>query len=64
MNAPSKDEIVQKMKDWMVLHFGSPSDYANEPDQRDKWYRDYGLLYHFICDNFQDEESEPQIQEQ
>ena len=25
---------------------------GNEPDQRDKWYRDYGMIYHFISDQF------------
>ncbi len=48
----SRKEIALKMRAWMSVEFGEPGDYINEPDQREKWYRDYGMLYHFICDHF------------
>jgi hypothetical protein len=48
----SREEIVLKMRAWMSVEFGEPGDYINAPDQREKWYRDYGMLYHFICDHF------------
>jgi hypothetical protein len=45
-------EIEERLKKWMVDEFGHPRDYLTEPEQKDKWYRDYGLIYHFMRDQF------------
>ena len=51
-------EMEMLLKAWMVNEFGHPRDYITDPDQKDKWYRDYGLLYHFIRDHFPAENSD------
>ncbi len=48
----SREELMQKLTDWMVKIYGSPTSYADDPDQRDAWYRDNGLIAHFIRDHF------------
>lgn len=45
-------EIEERLKAWMIDEFGHPRDYIAEPELKDKWYRDYGLIYHFISDQF------------
>ena len=47
----SRAEIVEKMKQWMIEQWGEEPKNL-EPDQRDQWHRDNGLIYHFICDHF------------
>ena len=56
----SREEIALKMRAWMSAEFGEPGDYIDEPAQREKWYRDYGMLYHFICDHFPEENASDQ----
>ena len=51
-------EMEMLLKAWMVNEFGHPRDYITDPDQKDKWYRDYGLIYHFIRDHFPAENKE------
>jgi len=49
--AYSRAELADKLKDWMIELWGdSPKNL--DPDQRDQWHRDNGLIYHFICDHF------------
>jgi hypothetical protein len=50
--AYSREEITNKMNLWMVSQFGPLEDYKNEPEHRDKWLRDNGLLNRFIRDHF------------
>ena len=50
--AYSREEIEAKLKEWMIAEFGHPRDYLTEPDAKERWYRDFGLMYHFICDHF------------
>jgi hypothetical protein len=50
--AYSREELASAMAEWMVTSFGHPMDYITEPDVRDKWLRDNGLLYQFICAHF------------
>ena len=50
--AYSREELASKMAEWMVRSFGHPMDYITEPDVRDKWLRDNGLIYQFICAHF------------
>jgi len=49
----SRQEIAEKMKDWMIEMWGHPME-LNE-DSRDRWMERNGMLYAFICDNFQEE---------
>lgn len=47
----SRAELADKLKDWMIELWGdSPKNL--DPEQRDQWHRDNGLIYHFICDHF------------
>lgn len=46
----SRAEIEVKLKEWMVAEFGHPRDYLTEPAAKERWYRDYGMMYHFLCD--------------
>jgi hypothetical protein len=48
----SRTEMDEKLKAWMVEQFGHPKEYRSEPDLKEQWYRDYGMIYHFICDHF------------
>jgi hypothetical protein len=49
--AYSRAELADKLKDWMIELWGdSPKNL--EPEQRDQWHRDNGMIYHFICDHF------------
>jgi hypothetical protein len=49
--AYSRAELADKLKDWMIELWGdSPKNL--DPEQRDQWHRDNGLIYHFICDHF------------
>ena len=49
--AYSRAELADKLKDWMIELWGdSPKNF--EPEQRDQWHRDNGMIYHFICDHF------------
>ena len=49
--AYSRAELADKLKDWMIeLWVDSPKNL--DPEQRDQWHRDNGLIYHFICDHF------------
>jgi hypothetical protein len=49
--AYSRAELAVKLKDWMIELWGdSPKNL--DPEQRDQWHRDNGLIYHFICDHF------------
>ena len=56
--AYSREEMEAKLREWMVKEFGHPRDHISDPDQRNAWYRDNGLLYSFICDHFPSENSE------
>lgn len=44
-------EMDVALRKWMVKEFGPPSS-LNEM-QRDQWYRDNGLIYHFLRDHFE-----------
>lgn len=49
--AYSRAELADKLKDWMIELWGdSPKNL--DPEQRDQWHRENGLIYHFICDHF------------
>jgi hypothetical protein len=48
----SRAEMDAKLKAWMIEQFGHPKEYRSEPDLKEQWYRDYGMMYHFICDNY------------
>ena len=48
----SLEEIEARLKEWMIAEFGHPRDYLTEPEQKDKWYRDYGMIYHFLWSQF------------
>lgn len=55
MNEPTKtqysrDEILDKLREWMLEEIGKPMDM--EPEQKENWYRDYGMMAHFLMDNF------------
>jgi len=60
--AYSREEIAAKLKDWMIELWGDiPKNL--DPEQRDKWYRDNGLIYHFICDHFPENSETPKTNE-
>ena len=43
--------MAGKLTAWMIELWGdSPKNL--DPEQRDQWHRDNGLIYHFICDHF------------
>jgi len=46
----SRQELAEKMKDWMIETWGRPKDL--KPDARDRWMERNGMLYAFICDHF------------
>lgn len=49
--AYSRTQLADKLKDWMIELWGDlPKNL--DPEQRDQWHRDNGLIYHFICDHF------------
>jgi hypothetical protein len=54
----SRAEIADKLKDWMIELWGDPPKNL-DPEQRDQWHRDNGLIYHFICDHFPENEKSP-----
>jgi hypothetical protein len=39
----------------MVNTFGHPLNDINDTDRLDRWYRDNGMLYQFICAHFPSE---------
>lgn len=51
-SAYSRKDLAVKLREWMEKNSGKPSDYKDQPEQRDRWYRDAGLIYDFICDHF------------
>ena len=50
--AYSREEITAKLNQWMIAEFGNPREIPNDMRAREWWYRDLGLIYHFICDHF------------
>lgn len=59
--AYSRAELADKLKDWMIELWGdSPKNL--DPEQRDQWHRDNGLIYHFICDHFPAENADVDAQ--
>jgi hypothetical protein len=65
MNEPlrtaySLKEISEKLNQWMIDLWAESSDdpYGGEipksltPEERDQFYRDNGLIYHFLSDHF------------
>ena len=47
----SRQELADKLKDWLIELWGdNPKNL--DPEQRDQWHRDNGMIYHFICDHF------------
>ena len=63
MNRPlrtaySRKELSEALNEWMVKQWGnSPKNLP--PCLQDKFYRDNGLIYHFIADHFPTEKKEP-----
>jgi hypothetical protein len=47
----SREELEGKLRVWLITEFGSPNDFHDQA-AKDQWYRDFGLMYHFICDTF------------
>lgn len=46
------EDMEAKLDEWMVKLWGkSPN--TLEPEQREQWHRDNGLIRHFIRDHFQ-----------
>jgi len=43
-------EFEDRLRQWMIRESGPPNIYTSEG--KDRWYRDYGLIYHFISDQF------------
>ena len=48
----SRDELRDKLTEWMVAEFGIPRDL--DEDARDRWHERCGLIYHFIMCHFPD----------
>ncbi len=49
--AYSLKEISEKLNQWMIDQWGDlPKDL--DPHRRDQFYRDNGLIYHFLTDHF------------
>lgn len=48
----SLEEMKDFLSKWMIQEFGHPRDYIQDPEQKDKWYRDYGLIFHFLRDHY------------
>lgn len=48
----SLEEMKELLSKWMVQEFGNPRDDIKDLDQKDKWYRDYGLIFHFLRDHY------------
>jgi hypothetical protein len=53
--AYSREELASAMAEWMVNTFGHPLNDINDTDRLDRWYRDNGMLYQFICAHFPSE---------
>jgi len=51
--AYSREELMRELTKWMVDLFGDPM--LMDPSERDSWYRDNGLIAHFIRDFFPNE---------
>lgn len=49
--AYSRDELADRLDEWMVNMWGNTPNNL-DPDERNQWHRDNGLLYHFIRDHF------------
>lgn len=47
--AYSREELASAMAEWMVNTFGHPLNDINDTERLDRWYRDNGMLYQFIC---------------
>jgi hypothetical protein len=50
MKTYSQEQLIQLLTEWMVKYRGSPMELDDEV--RDQWYRDNGLIAHFIRDHF------------
>jgi len=48
--AYTQEEILAELRAWMIAEIGAPME--KEPEARDGWYRDYGLIAHFLMDKF------------
>lgn len=46
----SQEEILAELRAWMIAETGTPME--KEPEARDAWYRDYGLIAHFLMEKF------------
>lgn len=51
--AYSLDELRVKLSNWMVAERGKPKDMTEE--KADNFYRDFGLIYHFLSEHFPQE---------
>jgi hypothetical protein len=49
--AYTREELIDLIAAWMLAEFGNPREL--EPEQRDQWYRDNGLIAAFIRDTHQ-----------
>jgi len=56
--AYSREELASAMAEWMVNTFGHPLNDINDTDRLDRWYRDNGMLYQFICAHFPSENAD------
>ena len=48
--AYSRNDLIEKLTDWMLEFQGNPRELT--PEQRNQWHRDNGLICHFIRDHF------------
>jgi hypothetical protein len=53
--AYSREELASAMAEWMMNTFGHPLNDINDSERLDRWYRDNGMLYQFICAHFPSE---------
>lgn len=53
--AYSREEMMILLEKWMIQEFGVPRE--RMPEGREQWYRDEGLIAHFIRSHFPTHES-------
>jgi hypothetical protein len=47
----TRDDMEALLRQWMIENFGSPVELTH--DVRERWHRDFGLIFHFICDHYE-----------
>lgn len=54
-NTYTRNELSNELRKWMLAQRGNPMDLLGKAQEQ--WYRDYGLIQHFITDHFAEDDA-------